>query len=238
MIQRLKYTTLEKIRTRRPVDRLDFIEERVRDRFVFDLGALDETACQAKTKTKSWLHARICRSAKAVIGIDNSRLVPVEGIVTGEKCRIVRADVFDLGEVIKQHGVPDVIVAGEFIEHLSNPFLFLQALKSETKLGGVHLLVTTPNACCWHNFFLGLASREAMHTDHLQIYSYKTLQTLFARNGFAVETMTPYKARFTETIASSSRVMAFGTRCFQALVNGLESAMPMLSAGWILETKI
>jgi len=237
-MQELTYTALEHVSIPRPVDRLDFLESKVAGKTVFDLGALDETAYAAKQTTSYWLHARLCGAAKSVVGIDNSKLIPDEGLTTGSNGRIIRSNIFELQETIQRYGVPDVIVAGELIEHLPDTSSLLASLKNNQELKGTELLVTTPNACCWHNFLIGLASRESMHKDHLQIYSYKTLRTLFENNGYLVESITPYHARFPEMIQGSNAPSAIGARFFQGAVNILETITPVLSAGWVVQTRI
>lgn len=237
-MQTLEYSALEGISTPRPVDRLLFLEKQVVNKVVFDLGALDETAYQAKKSIANWLHARLSRSAKTVIGVDNSPLIPDEGIETAHNARIVRANIFDLREMVEQYGTPDIIVAGELIEHLPDTSSFLASMKTSSFLGGVELVVTTPNACCWHNLLIGLAGRESMHKDHLHVYSYKTMRTIFERNGFNIESITPYHARFPEMIEAGGRALSAGVRIFQGMVNALEVATPLLSAGWIVRTRI
>ncbi len=237
-MQSLSYTALEHVNAPRPVDRLSFLERKVTGKTVFDLGALDETAFAAKQTTSYWLHARLCDAAKSVVGIDNSRLIPDEGLTTSSNGRIIRANIFKLQETIQLYGVPDTIVAGELIEHLPDTSSLLISLKNNQQLKGVELLVTTPNACCWHNFLIGLAGRESMHKDHLQIYSYKTLRTLFERSEYSIESITPYHARFPEMIQGSNTLSAMGARVFQGVVNTLETITPMLSAGWVVQTRI
>jgi len=237
-MERLNYTALERVKVSRPVDRLSFLEAHVRGKAIFDLGALDETAYQSKQTTTSWLHARLCRTASNVVGIDNSRIIPDEGLRTSGNGVIIRADIFDLRDVTEQFGPPEVIVAGELIEHLPNTSEFLRSLKASAYLKGAQLLVTTPNACCWHNTLVGLAGRESMHKDHLQIYSYKTLRTLFESNGFDVESIQPYYARFPEMIEAGPWPVSLGARMFQGVTNLLETITPLLSSGWIVKTRI
>lgn len=237
-MQPLQYSALEPVRCPRPVDRLDHLEGRVRGATVFDLGALDETAYLAKQTSTSWLHARLCGSASSVVGIDSSLLVPDEGLTTAPNGKIIRANIFDLQGTVDRYGRPDVIVAGEIIEHLPDTGALLQSLKQIPPLAGARLLVSTPNACCWHNFLIGLAGRESMHKDHLQVYSYKVLATLFDRHGYEVETITPYHARFPEMIEARQGLASIGARLFEKTVNVLETLAPMLSGGWIVETRI
>ena len=79
----------------------------------------------------------------------------------------------------------DVIVAGEMIEHLSNPGLFLKGIQrfmsKDTKL-----LITTINAYMGMRFWIyGLrgqgGSFEPVHQDHVAYYSYSTLSLLIER---------------------------------------------------------
>lgn len=229
----LRYTALEKVSLPRPVDRLVFFSRMVEGKAVFDLGALDETALDAKMEDGSWLHARLCASARSVVGIDNSPRLPVGGMDTRNGGRIIHADIFDLGPVIERHGRPDIIVAGELIEHLTDTSAFLASLKANPALHGVDFVFSTPNACCWHNTLIGLTGRESMHQDHLQVYSYKTLRTLFSRAGIELRQLVPYHARFTEMINGTSGLTRLGVRAFQGAVNSLESLTPILAGGWI-----
>lgn len=232
-LETLNYSALERIRVVRPVDRLEFISAQVHAKRVFDLGALDETAIDAKRGTDNWLHARLCETASSVIGIDNSRLLPVEGLNTVNGGLIIHADIFDLGSVVERYGKPDIVVAGELIEHLSDTEAFLRSLKETSALQGTDFVFSTPNACCWHNFLIGLAGNESMHKDHLQIYSYKTLRTLFDRSGIDLRALVPCHARFPEMLEEARGLKRMAVRGFQGMVNGLEFVTPVLSGGWV-----
>lgn len=237
-MQPLQYTALEKLAVPRPVDRLDYIADAVAGKLVFDLGALDETAYKLKQGTGRWLHARLCAKATQVVGIDNSAYVPAQGLETAGNGRIINANIFDLDPVIEQFGVPDVVVAGELIEHLPDTGAFLNSLRSVERLRGKTLLVSTPNACSWHNTIIGLLGRESTHQDHLQIYSYKTLRTLFERSGVPLQALVPYHVRFDEMIENSGGLKRLATQTFMGITHVLETAAPVLSAGWIGQARI
>lgn len=232
-LPQLRYTALERVRVPRPVDRLATLSAHARGQRVFDLGALDETAIDLKRDDGTWLHSRLCREARWVVGIDNSSRLPPEGMETAANGRIIRADIFDLAPVVERHGRPDLIVAGELIEHLPDTEGFLRSLRGNAALRGARFVFSTPNACCWHNAVVGLAGCESMHQDHLQVYSYKTLRTLFARADIPLESLVPYHVRFQEMIASTRGPARLGVRAFQGAINALETVFPMLSAGWI-----
>lgn len=229
----INYTALEPIRCGKPVDRVGFLAKAVASKRIFDLGALDETALEQKLGNGRWLHAELCRTAEWVVGVDNSERLPPEGMTTADNGRIIHADIFDLSPVVAEFGKPDVLIAGELIEHLPSTLQWLKSLKENRLLEGAELVFSTPNACSWYNVLIGLAGRESTHPDHLQIYSYKTLRTLFDRSGLTLQALTPYHARFDEMRQSSSGPKRGAVIAFQSIVNVLETISPVLSGGWI-----
>lgn len=237
-MQKLEYTALERIHLLRPVDRVTHMAALVKEKRIFDLGALDETALESKRDNGRWLHARLCCSARDVVGIDNSSLLPEGGMITADNGRIIRANIFDLSPVVAALGKPDMLVAGELIEHLPDTLGWLQSLKRNPDLTGVELVFSTPNACNWYNGLVGLLGRESMHCDHLQIYSNKTLRTLFDRSGLQLLSLVPYHARFDEMTESASGLHKVAVTSFQKLVNALEWVSPSLSGGWIGHARI
>lgn len=116
----LKYETLEKIPVRRPVDRLDFIADHCAGKVVLDIGCFDETAL-IKRETRHWLHGRLAGKAKLVVGVDNSSKIPPEDLRTAANAAIYRGDGVHVDESLTGRNDYDVIVAGEFIEHIENP---------------------------------------------------------------------------------------------------------------------
>ncbi len=237
-MQTIQYHALERIRTAGPVDRVQTLSEWVRAKRILDLGALDETALEQKRGNGRWLHAQLCSSAREVLGIDNSDRLPPEGLRTAINGSIVQGDIFDLHGAIEAFGVPDVLVAGELIEHLPDTLGWLRSLRDNPRLSGVDLVFSTPNACSWYNAAIGLAGRESTHQDHLQIYSYKTLRTLFDRAGLNLTELRPYHARFDEMRETSRGARRAAVTLFQGGINLLELAFPMLSGGWVGQARI
>jgi hypothetical protein len=198
------------------------------------LGALDETAYLSKASQGSWLHAEISDVARRVVGVDKSLLVPDEGLPTGPRSVIYRGDADNLCVLLqKQEFSPTVVVAGELIEHVPNALAFLTNLRSVSALRGSTLILTTPNATGLPNRIVALLNRESAHEDHLAIFSYKTLSTLFRRAGFSCWQLRPYYARFPEMKGRVKGAARLGLSVSEKLVNGIEYAFPMLSFGWI-----
>jgi trans-aconitate methyltransferase len=230
----LAYEPLEPLYVPAPVQRVAFIVERCVRRRVLDLGCYDETAL-SKRGTGHWLHERIAAVATSLLGVDNSPQLPAEGVSTGPRARIVRADVQDFAAIrtaVERYGDVEVIVAGELIEHLPNSLAFLRALRQH--FPNKELVATTPNATALSNGLLALARRENCHIDHLQVYSYKTLTTLCRNAGIASYRIIPYHQYYTEMILRERGLRRFGVRAAETLVNIAESAFPLLSGGLIL----
>jgi 2-polyprenyl-3-methyl-5-hydroxy-6-metoxy-1,4-benzoquinol methylase len=69
--------------------------------------------------------------AAEVVGIDSSEKVPREGLRTGPRSVIYGGDVCNVAELLDARSIsPEVIVAGELIEHLPNPLAFLRRFAS------------------------------------------------------------------------------------------------------------
>ena len=131
-----------------------------------------------------------------------------------------------------------MVVAGEVIEHLPNPLQFLQSLVAVDRLRGRKLILTTPNATAVHNVAIGLLCRESTHHDHLCILSFKTLNTLCRRAGFASWDVIPYRAAFTEMRARNAGVRGAVIATGEKAVNALEWLFPLLSFGYVVEACI
>jgi len=187
----LTYLPFERLSLKRPVERLKYIRDKCRGKRVLDLGALDETEIHKRQhKTWKWLHREIARTAREVVGVDSSEALRKSGpLRTSFGTTIRYGRVEDLESAISEFR-PDLIIAGELIEHTADPAGWLSAVGRVQP--GVGLLITTPNATSIVNIGLGLIKREMMHRDHGCVYSYKTLMTLGRRIGLRDVTLTPY----------------------------------------------
>jgi SAM-dependent methyltransferase len=225
----LSYQTLERLRPPRPVDRVSFIAERCRGKRVLDIGCLDETALN-KRDTEHWLHRRIGAVAENVLGIDSSDQIPPEGIATGPNSRIVK------GDGVNPDADPDaidVIVAGEFIEHLECPLAFLRVMKE--RFPGRKLLISTPNGVSFANGLLATIGREAQHPDHLLSSTYKTLNTLCLRAGVSDWRILPYRFYATEMLLDSAGAKKTAVRVVEKVVRMVEYVFPLRGFGYVVE---
>jgi hypothetical protein len=230
----LGYHPLEKLPVARPVDRYRCVRERCRGRRVLDLGAYDETEIRkSQHDSWKWLHAEISGAASAVLGVDASPELPAEGITTAIGTRIVRGSVENLSELVRSFR-PDLIVAGEIIEHTPDTLAWLSRLAADAP--GTRFLATTPNATSLLNILLALLRRENNHQDHLQIYSYKTLATLARRVPLREASLTPYyydphifRGRLPKLLAPAVSAIDL------IFLKPVQYLFPLTAFGWVLE---
>jgi SAM-dependent methyltransferase len=171
------------------VQRVDFIKKSCEGKKVLHLGCTNFPYTQDSIDNEMLLHFELEKVASELYGFDFDQ----EGLDILAKANgknLFRADLQNLEEVALDETF-DVIIAGEMIEHLSNPGLFLQGIKrfmnAETKL-----VITTINAYCAMRFLIyGLRGKgggnEPVHPDHVAYYSYRTLSLVLERENLAVK---------------------------------------------------
>lgn len=117
-------------------DKADWIVTFIKSKKVLDLGCVEHDL--ASTKKPNWLYGIINKHAKNVLGVDYLE----EDILArkGQGYNVVCANVetMELGDQF------EVVVAGDLIEHLSNPGEFMKRVYEHLAPGGLFLL-TTPN---------------------------------------------------------------------------------------------
>src|SRR5258706_9980620 len=166
------------------VQRLDIIRETCRGKRVLHLGCTNYPYTQDAIDLNSLLHFDLEKVAADLWGLDSDQAGIDALVALGTKQIMLgdleRLDQLDLNDTF------DVIVAGEIIEHLNNPGLFLQGVQRFMNKDSV-LIVTTVNAYCAMRFFYygvrGKRGRiEPVHPDHVAYYSYTTLKLLIERH--------------------------------------------------------
>jgi SAM-dependent methyltransferase len=150
------------------VNRQELILQKCRNKFVLHLGAIDYF-----NNNICGFHDKILLTSKKVIGVD----IDIEGLKKAHKegyNNIFYCDVLNLNNnIFKYKNKFDIILAGEIIEHLDNPGLFLEQMKLLLN-DKTELIISTPNAFCFHRFFYPFIGIERNHPNHLHIYSYTT----------------------------------------------------------------
>jgi SAM-dependent methyltransferase len=176
------------------VQRLDLIREMCTGKKVLHLGCTNYPYTEDAIEKHMLLHFELEKVATDLYGLDFDqkginilRAAGAKNVFQGD---LEKLEAVDLNETF------DVIVAGEMIEHLNNPGLFLEGIKRFMNPETV-LLLTTINAYCGMRFvWYGLRGKrgrvEFVHPDHVAYYSYSTLKLLLERHNMHVETFLFY----------------------------------------------
>lgn len=159
-------------------DRWDVIKDWVAGREVLDLGCVDHEARQEEGK--DWLHRKIRESARETLGIDYAADEVARLKAKGYEVLQGNVESLNLAREF------DVVIAGNLIEHLSNPGLFLETVKRHLKPEG-RFILTTDN--CY-----GLRSLKAVifhdgirpNREHTMTFEEEVLRQLLERHRLSV----------------------------------------------------
>lgn len=167
------------------VDRVDFIKKSCEGKKVLHLGCTNYPYTEDSINKNMLLHFELDKMADELYGFDFDQ----KGLdLLAEKGfdKLYQADLEKL-EKVSLDETFDVIIAGEIIEHLSNPGLFLKGIQRFMN-NRTNLIITTVNSYCALRFVIyGLKGKqginEPVHPDHVAYYSYKTLSLIIKRAG-------------------------------------------------------
>jgi SAM-dependent methyltransferase len=176
------------LRVRGYVDRAEFIVDRCRGRRVLDLGVVGETCLTADARVAGFpssLHTRIRDVAASVVGVDHSQTEVAALLAADPSLRLYAADVEAMAEPLADEAPFQAVIAGDVIEHLSNPGLALEQAHRVLEPGG-SLIVSSPNAYGAPNYARFLLGRYAEGADHVQSYTKYTLANLLERHDFEI----------------------------------------------------
>lgn len=171
------------------VQRVEFIKKKCAGKKVLHLGCTDYPFTEERIGFKSLLHFELAEVAGELYGFDFDQK-GIDILAGAGVENLFRADLEKLEEV-QLDKTFDVIIAGEMIEHLSNPGLFLRGIQRFMN-EQTELVITTINAYSGMRFFIyGLRGRggfqEPVHPDHVAYYSYKTLSLVIKRENLEIK---------------------------------------------------
>jgi hypothetical protein len=175
-----RFTTLEKIKARRPKKHILYIREACKEKHVLDIGCLDETANHLKSEN-SMLHFQIGTVAKSLTGIDNSTALKGRILETGYS-KIFPIDLYSDNFLALAKNYYEVVVISMVLEHLSNPIEAIRRIRETFPLA--ELIITTTNATGITNVIAAGGWREIQHKDHISTFSYKILDNVIANSGY------------------------------------------------------
>lgn len=166
-------------------DRRSYIIEKCRDKKVLHLGCIDWPYLDRKIAEGSLLHHDLVQVATEVVGYDSDRQGAEQFEAHGWP--VVVGNLEAMPDNLPKF---DVVVAGEVIEHLSNPGVFLGSLARACPQ--TEVILTTPNAYAARRFWRFLLGHEQVHPDHVAYYSPLTLRYVLQRAGYEILAEMPY----------------------------------------------
>ncbi|MBC7095438.1 methyltransferase domain-containing protein [Thermococcus sp.] len=175
-IQSIKYSKVVSSRE-------EYMLKLSRDKNVVHIGFVDYPFTEQRLKTGGLFHLKLKTVAKNTLGVDvDKESIDTYIRITGDS-NVLWASVYDLFEYKDLFREYEVFLMPEVIEHLDKPGLALENLYSVMPDNSL-LVITTPNALKFNNFILSLAGVEAIHPDHVVLYTPYTLVNLVTRKGF------------------------------------------------------
>jgi len=176
---------------------------------VLHIGCCDAPLMKERILRDELLHFKLLSVARSVHGLDCSaadiailrKQYRVPDLITGTAERA--ADYF--------RGMKfEVIVAGEILEHLDNPGLFLGSARTLLEPEGA-CIVTVPNGVAFRRGINSLLRRESVHSEHNYYFSRKTIVRLLERYGFSIREIHGYR------IVDQQFLLAFVSDAFAGL---------------------
>lgn len=160
-------------------NRWKIIKKYCKNKNVLDIGCIQHKA--DSEKNNYWLHKKIKKIASKVTGVDIQEEESKKLIQRGYNIIISDALKIDLRDQF------NTIIAGEFIEHVSNPGIFLDNMHKHLKDEGV-LILTTPNLFAIRYFLLNIFKKNLIpNKEHVIWFDYHTLKELCTRHNFKLK---------------------------------------------------
>ena len=213
------------------VDRVEYLCEKSTGMDILHVGCADYPLTTERMNSEDFLHRRLTKASRSCLGVDLSTEA-IEVMKSAGMDNVAWADACALSD---QFGADfDVIVAGEVVEHLPNPGMFMEQAAQCLRPGG-KLLVTVPNAFNIMRLWGLVRGREIVHRDHCYYFSSKTLARLASLAGFGVS-----EIAYTDPLATArhrpgltplyrtaiKRYPAFGQSVVASFSVGSESEKP------------
>lgn len=170
------------------VQRVDFIKRICAGKKVLHLGCTNYPYTKNSIDNGILLHFDLEKIAGELYGFDFDQ-AGLDVLQAHGAKNLYRADLEKL-EDVRLAETFDVIIAGEIIEHLTSPGLFLRGIRRFMN-ARTELVITTINAySALRMLIYGLRGRggenEPVHPDHVAYYSYKTLSLTVERENLQV----------------------------------------------------
>ncbi len=166
-----------------PVDRHGFILSLCAGKAVLDLGCADHPVTEERYHDGELLFAKLHEVARRLVGVDASR----EGMETLRALgfsEVVLGNASRLGELELEIS-PEVIVAGELLEHITDTDGFFRGVTALMSPGTL-LAISVPNAYALKRFLRVMCGSELVNREHVCSFSQANVEELCRRHGLGI----------------------------------------------------
>jgi hypothetical protein len=166
--------------------RMEFIEDLVKSSKIIHLGFADHIeVIEKKIEKNIWFHRRLLQCTSRCVGIDINKAA-----TDFVRSKLNISDVFDID--ISKEELPAAItddhyhflILGELIEHIDNPVLFLEMIRTRFKSLVDEIVITAPNALRWNNLKYVFKQTELINSDHRYWFTPYTLSKILFQAGY------------------------------------------------------
>ena len=167
------------------VDRENLLITLCTDKSVLHLGCSNYPFTEKKLASGTLLHAKLNKIASRCHGVDceaSSLSILKKAFPSAS---FFHGNVEKLDELVPWDEY-NIIVAGEILEHLNNPGLFLKAAAVVLGSRGT-LVITVPNCFARYPYLLISRGIEFVNQDHNYWFSYQTLSNLLRKSGYKID---------------------------------------------------
>ncbi len=179
--------------------RFDGIFEFAKGKNVVHLGACSHLPLiEYERAHKYWLHDKLNANCAKVVGIDIDKQAVkycnehgVDNIYHADMLSDKKEDIERTKNFLKIEGGKkfDYIIAGEIVEHVDNPVLFLKSISEKYRDCIERIIITVPNAFYYDIVKFAKGGYERINTDHRYWFSPYTILKVAVNAGLEPEEM-------------------------------------------------
>ncbi|MFI1467789.1 class I SAM-dependent methyltransferase [Streptomyces wuyuanensis] len=200
-------------------------------RRVLHIGCADSPLTEERLDDGSILHARLLKTASAVLGadIDAGGIELLRNRLGGEYTVMDVSDPADRS--VAAAFKPDIVLAGDVIEHVRDAASFLRGIAELMREAGngAELILSTPNGLAFKGMVNTMRGWESIHPDHVYVFTPASLARLVSDCG-----LHPSRWLFYHVLGSGKRVRE---RFLRAASHAAVRLRPAFSEGLVLVCK-
>ena len=169
------------------LQRLALLAKLVTGKKVVHFGCVDHLPLlEQRRKEGIWLHEVLAGTCTDLVGVD----INEQGV---QYMKDAGFETYN-SNVVTEHPPAEIvtkkwdyIVAGEVLEHIDDPVMFLKSIREKYGACTDRIIITVPNALSYTNFRFALRNVEMINSDHRFWFTPFTLMKVASQAGIEVE---------------------------------------------------